>query len=65
MASSWIKGISNRNFYACLREVEFQNRPKMQTEGLIYALSELPGHDGQATRLRALTVLNCPNARLE
>ncbi|XP_049937193.1 putative disease resistance RPP13-like protein 1 [Nymphaea colorata] len=59
------KELATETFMPCLREVEFQNCPKMQTQGLIYALSELPGHDGQATRLRALTVLNCPNARLE
>ncbi|KAF3787332.1 Disease resistance protein [Nymphaea thermarum] len=57
--------LATETFMPCLREVEFQNCPKMQTQGLIYALSELPGHDGQATRLRALTILNCPNARLE
>ncbi|XP_031473631.1 disease resistance protein RGA2-like [Nymphaea colorata] len=45
----------------CLREADFTNCPKMQTEGLI---DELAGLDGQATQLQELTVCDCPNARL-
>ncbi|KAF3776203.1 putative late blight resistance protein-like protein [Nymphaea thermarum] len=48
----------------CLREAYFKNCPKMQTEGLISALSELMGHDSQATQLQKLSVMNCPSARL-
>ncbi|XP_031484106.1 disease resistance protein RGA2-like [Nymphaea colorata] len=48
----------------CLRVAFFSNCPMMQTEGLIYALSELAGHDGQATQLQELTVWDCPNASL-
>ncbi|KAF3781724.1 putative disease resistance protein [Nymphaea thermarum] len=49
---------------SCLREADFANCPKMQTQCLIYALSQLAGHEGQATQLRKLSVRNCPSARL-
>uniref|UniRef100_A0A5K1CB70 NB-ARC domain-containing protein n=1 Tax=Nymphaea colorata TaxID=210225 RepID=A0A5K1CB70_9MAGN len=48
----------------CLREALFYKCPKMQTEGWIYALSELAGHEGRATQLQRLSVWNCPSARL-
>ncbi|XP_031482955.1 putative disease resistance protein RGA3 [Nymphaea colorata] len=47
-----------------LREACFENCPKMQTEGLLYCLLELAGHEGQATQLQELGVWDCPNARL-
>ncbi|XP_031499278.1 putative disease resistance protein RGA3 [Nymphaea colorata] len=51
-------------FMPCLRKASFDTCPKVQTEGLIYALLELAGHGGQVTQLRMLSLKNCRSERL-
>ncbi|XP_031503831.1 disease resistance protein RGA2-like [Nymphaea colorata] len=51
-------------FMPCLRKASFETCPKVQTEGLIYALLELAGHGGQVTQLRTLSLKNCRSERL-
>nr|VVW91619.1 unnamed protein product [Nymphaea colorata] len=43
---------STFTYMPCLRRAFFNNCLKMQTEVLIYALSERVGHEGQATQLK-------------